>query len=132
MPLCALCNDTDVVLHPASKGYKWGQVETPCPVCEFKRLNAKLALVNYELFARCPFTNRMLFTIGKVCEVASVMALRDVDWNKTAVVALVDGAHRAAHREYLLRHRWSDLWFAVKCGLLFGVLRVLTLLIWGV
>ena len=132
MPLCALCQDTDVVLHPASKEFDWGQVETPCPVCEFKRLNAKLALANYATFARCPFTNRMLFTIGKVCEVASVMGLRDVDWNKPEVVAFVSGAHRAAHREYLRRHRWSDLWFALQCGLLFGVLRGAVLLIWNV
>ncbi len=132
MPLCALCNDTDVVLHPASKGYKWGQVETPCPVCEFKRLNAKLALVNYATFARCPFTDRMLFTINKICEVASVMALRDIDWNKSEVVAFVSDAHRGAHRDYMRRHRWDDVWFALKLGLLFGLLRYFTLVIWGV
>lgn len=132
MPLCALCNDTDVVLHPASKEFDWGQVETPCPVCEFKRINTKLALAQYTNAARSPFGGRMLFSIGKVCEVADVTTLHEVHWSKPAVIELVDTTHRTAHRAYLRRHRWTDLWFAVKCGLLYGVLRVAVLLIWNV
>ncbi len=133
MPRCKICNDTDVILHAAAEGSgpEWS-VESPCPACEFGRLNVKLALANYELFARCPFTNRMLFSINKICEVAAVTALRDVDWHKPEVVELVDRAHKAAHRAYLKRHRWDDLWFAVKCGLLYGALRVAVLLIWNV
>ncbi len=110
MPRCLLCNDTDVILHAGGGEL----VETPCLACESERLNAKLALAMYTTCARSPFSHRMLFTIGEVCDASESPTLRHVVWSNSAVLELIDRRHKAAHRAWQVRHRWTDLWFAFK------------------
>lgn len=110
MPRCLLCNDTDIIVHAGA-----GELfETPCLACESERLNVKLALAMYVVCARSPFSNQMLFTVGEALEAAEAPTLRHVVWSSRGVVDLIERRHKAAHRAWHIRHRWTDLWFAFK------------------